>query len=101
MQTIEEYVIDHDCQGDFDPFGRREVLRADDVHCITHNHIEGFDFAPIEMHDLLLDLMKAENKNPSLANKAACYDVIKSMICEYWADKKEKHEMLIREAVEA
>lgn len=100
MKT-DEYVIDHDCQGDFDPFGRREVLRADDVHCITHNHIEGFDFAPIEMHDVLLEAIKEENKNPSVYAKARAYDVFKSMICEYWADKKERHEALVKQAVEA
>lgn len=53
--------------------------------CTQFNHIEGFDFAPDEMQEILWHAMVEEYNNPTIENKAAAFDIFKSMIFEYWS----------------
>lgn len=66
--------------------------------CTQYNHVEGFDFAPDEMQEILWQAMLDERANPTQENKAKCFDIFKSMIGEYWAGQREKVAGMVAEA---
>ena len=86
-----------DEQDQFDPLHKR-VIKTSTQTFVQYNHVEGFDFAPDEMQEILWQAMLEERANPTLENKAKCFDIFKSMIGEYWAGQREKVEKMVEQA---
>ena len=91
--------MDEEQHDQYHPLARQE-FSISGKRFTQYNHVEGFDFAPDEMHEILWHAMVEEYNNPTQENKAKCYDIIKSMNFEYWARKRESVAK-IREEAEA
>lgn len=81
----------------FDPLYRHEVPTKDRIF-VVFNHIEAIDYAPDEMHETIRQAMLEERANPTQENKAKCFDILKSMLGEYWVNQREHVAKMIEEA---
>lgn len=89
-----------DEQDQFDPLHKNVIVTREKTF-IQYNHVEGFDFAPDEMQEIFHQALLEERANPTLKNKAKCFDIFKSMIGEYWAGQREACEKMVAEAERA
>lgn len=83
-----------DEQDRFDPLGKFPSIDG-----FRYNHIEGFEFADVELHENLHMAMLHERQYPTIDNQAFCYRLIKDMIAQYWASEKIAHDERIKKAL--
>ena len=84
----------------FDPLAKLTTFNSGE-ESTRFNHVEGFSFGDAELQEELLDCMKITKANPTLQNKALCYDKFSWIIEKYWLDQKDMVEKLVREAIAA
>lgn len=102
MNTEDYEVVDAEFFPDepiniYDPLYKSVTITPSKTY-VEYNHVEGFDYAPEEMQEILHKALMDTRANPSDENKIRSFDIFFGMILGYWAEKEARVRKIREEA---